>query len=179
MCTEKLPPVGYPIAVKYIISVILSLMSPAIHCVFICMLSHFRLYKRYLFWPGSGKCPLQTPALSLTILIAVHRGFLGRAIQTQKQLPTLNQTCFLLRPFPIFRSLIISSSWLFFQELQTERDQHSSGFIEQFNLLEFHYIYVGCVYSHVVYKSVSLSLATRNVYVFAWITTYQLDYQFF
>lgn len=55
----------------------------------------------------------------------------------------------------------------FFQELQTERDQHSSGFIEQFNLLEFHYIYVGCAYSHVVYKSVSVSLATRNVYVFA------------
>jgi len=66
----------------------------------------------------------------------------------------------------------------FFQELQNERDQHSSGFIEQFNLLEFHYIYVSCVYSHVVYKSVSVSLATRNVYVFARITTYQLDYQF-
>jgi hypothetical protein len=55
----------------------------------------------------------------------------------------------------------------FFQELQTERDQHSTGFIEQFNSLEFHYIYVGCVYSHVVYKSVSVSLETRNVYVFA------------
>jgi hypothetical protein len=67
---------------------ILSLVSSAIRCVFISMLSQIKLYKRYLFWPGSGKCPLQKPALTLTILIAAYRGCLRRARQTQKQRPT-------------------------------------------------------------------------------------------
>jgi len=94
--------------------VILSLVSSAIRCVFISLLSQIRLYQRYLFSSGSGKCPLQTPALTLTKLIAVYRGFLRRARQTQDQRPTLNQTSFLLHPYPVFLSPIISSSWRLF-----------------------------------------------------------------
>jgi hypothetical protein len=112
-CVPSRPVLGWKVPLTFI-SVILSLVSSVIRCVFICMLSHFRLYKRYIFWPVSGKCPLQTPAFSLTILIAVYRGFLRRTRQMQKQRPTLSQTRFLLRPYPIFRTLIISSSWRFF-----------------------------------------------------------------
>ena len=102
------------------------------------------------------------------MLIAVYRSFLIRARQMQKQRPALNQTRFLLHPYPAIRSPIISRSVAaFFQEMQTQRDRHSSGYTEQFNLLEFHFIYIGCVYSHVVYRSVSVSLTTKNVYVFA------------
>jgi len=82
------PVLGWTVPLTFI-SMILSLVSSAIRYVFISLLSQIRLYKRSIFSSGSGKCPLQTPALTLTMLIAAYRGFLRRARQTQKQCPTL------------------------------------------------------------------------------------------
>ena len=77
-CVPSRPVLGWKVPLTFI-SLILSLVSSAVRCVFISVPSQIRLYKRHLFWPGSGKCPFQTPALTLIILIAVCRGFHRRA----------------------------------------------------------------------------------------------------
>jgi len=73
-CVLSSPVPGWTFSLT-LTSVILSLVSSAIRRVFISLLSQIRLYKRYLFWSGSGKCSLQTPALTLTILIAILMWF--------------------------------------------------------------------------------------------------------